>query len=410
MSRATWIALSLLVVTNAVWAAAWFGQGDESESVFGVEEAYVAKLKERVEELRTRAETAEQRAGPGGGALEPAEGVTGTDDPVAVEEPEAKRLAEAAKAKQAQAQAQKDAERAKAYAAARKQVMATLHKAMQVEDAALRAEGVAEIAAALGGDDPYVVEYMLGGLWTMKELDIDRAYFARLVEAHLDSENPGIRRSSLYAMYAMDPENPDLRLALASATDTADTVRHHAGRLIALYTGKKLEGEAAEAMAELLADENVNVRRGTVRGLTGAKLTPEIEDRLIEMAKRPAERHDAVYFGLSTVDNKSRKVVDTLFTYLTDENHNTRGRAHWGLQRGVPKAEQPYVARRYAEHLTKFVNPKSHQQALQLIAKYGDDSVVPKLEQFAANEMVDPKVRALAERAADYVRKKKPDR
>lgn len=406
MSRTAWIAVSLLVVTNAVWAAMWLGREDPQSGLVVESDDEIAELREEVESLRVRAEAAELLAPPEGGALRPAG--TMAEEDAAPAELSAAAKAEADKAALA-ARAKQDADN-KARASALEQAKSILKKVMQVEDAAVRSEGLAELADALRSQEPYLVEYTLSALWAARDIDIDRAHFAKLVGVHLDSEDSGIRRSALYVNYAMDPERADVRLAIASASDEAEVVRQHAGRILALYTGKHFEGETADAMAELLADESLNVRRGTVRGIAGAHISPEIEDRLIEMATRPAERHDAVQYGLSTVPDKSRKVVDALFTYLTDENHGIRGRAHWGLQRGIPKEERPYVAKRYAEHLTKFVNPKSHREALQLIAKYGDVSVAPKIEAFARNEMVDEKVRVMARKVVEYLENKKPDR
>lgn len=402
MSRATWVVLSLLLATNAVWAYVVFGRDDPPVVIGPDDAAVIARLQAEVASLRARADERGAASEEGGALRAPALSSPGeaalTDDDAArggIPDPDAAAPVRADAAAQ-------DAARQAALATAK----AILRKVMQVEDGALREEGIEELAAAIQGDDPDLVEYTLSALWSAKDVDLDRMRFADLVEPHLVSEHPGIRRSALYVIHAMDPTRADLRLALASATDASETVRTHAGRILALYTGKHFEGESARAMADLLGDESTGVRRGTVRGLSHAAISPEIETRLLEMAARPAERHDAIYFGLSTVPDKSRRVVDALFTYLTDDNHTIRGRAHWGLQRGIPEAQQAYVAARYADHLTKFVNPKSHEEALKLIARYGDDRVLPTIEQFAENAMVDPKVREMARKVVDYVRNK----
>ena len=187
-------------------------------------------------------------------------------------------------------------------------------------------------------------------------------------------------------------------------------MRQHTARLISLYGGAKLEGEAAETIVKLLGDENHNVRRGTLRGISNAQVTPAIEKQLIEMAGTKEHGHEAVYFGLSQIQHKSRDVVDALLGHLENENRNMRGRAHWGLQRGVAKEQQHYVATQYAERLGKFVNPKTHKEALQLIVRYGDDRLAPQLERFSENDLVDEKTRELARKAAQYLIEKKPAR
>ena len=275
---------------------------------------------------------------------------------------------------------------------------------MQVKDPALRQEGLAELATALQSSDPKVVEYSLSALHALRTTDIDRSVFRSTVLDLLASETGGIRRSALYALHATGVRPGDLQRVLAGATDEDPLVRQHEARVLALYNGGVFEGESAAVLARLLHDDDEKVRRGTIRALYGAQLPPEAEKALIEAAARPAERYDAVQHGLSVVKDKSRGVIDALFSHLEDENGQLRQRAHWGLQRGIPDDQKPYVARRYADSLATFVNPQTHKEALQLIARFGDASLVPQLERFADNDLVDARSREMARKAAEYLR------
>lgn len=408
MNRAAGLAI-LLVLSNAAWLVAWLGDDGRSADVApdrGELEETIDGLRAEVAQLRSEGASDAPQA-PSDAAFgidsEGPELVAGGRKPdPEVEEREAARLsaeereaAEAARAKERQAHAE-----------ARAKATAMLEKIMQVKDPGLRQEGLRDLEAALAGTDPLMTEYALGALWAMRDLQMDRSAFRSTVLDLLDSEHAGIRRSALYALHATGAVEGDLRFVLEGAKDEDPVVRRHAARILRAYTEGRFAGEAGEALTALLGDEDATVRKGTLRGLWNARVTPEAEAKLIEIASRPTERYDAVYHGLSTLENKSRRVVDVLFECLEDDNHQLRARAHWGLQRGLSEDVQTYVARRYVDHLEKFLNPKSHGEALKVIARYGDASLVADLERFAGNDMIDERVRQWAHKVAEHLRSK----
>lgn len=415
MTRTAWVLLLVLVASNAAWVVTWLadaGGGRIDEADREALEGTIADLREEVAVLRGAGAAAR---GPGAGrgpeTPEEAFGIEGggpelvpggrRPDPEA-EARQAARLSaeERQAAEEARRQEVKAREEALAYA------KAILEKVMQIKDAGLRQEGLRQLEAALVGSDPILTEYALGALHALRDLRMDRSGFRDIVLGLLDSEHPGIRRSALYALHATGAAEGDLRFALAGARDESPVVRQHAARVLRTYTDGRFEGAAGEALVALLCDENLNVRKGTLQGLSGARVTPEAEAKLIEIASRPEERYDAVYHGLSTLGEKSRRVVDALFGYLSDENHRVRARAHWGLQRSVKEEVQPYVARRYAEHLDKFLNPMSHGEALKVIARHGDASLIPQLERFASNELIEERVREWTLKVVEHLRNK----
>lgn len=401
MTKPMGVLLGLLLVTNVAWAVVWMNGQEQTASD---EPLFEDARDETIDTLRTEVERlkAERPLIPETHPTLQARGKTETTEKPSVED------TEVATAKAAEMEKRRAAMKAqqKAYAAAREQATASLRKVMQIEDPTLRAEGFEELAAALTGSDEYLIEYTLSGIWSAKEIPFDKERFTALIEPLLTSDNAGIRRSALYAIHGVDKDAAEIGLALASAKDPHPTVRQHAARILRMHIGRTVDGESADAIVSLLTDEHANVRKGTLRALWGTEVSSDVESQLLDMAKQPESRHDAVYFGLSTLENKSKRVVDELFTHLLDKNHDTRGRAHWGLGNGVQKDLQPYVAKTYAERLTKFVNPHSHREALKLIVKYGDTTVIPELERFAANDMAEAGVRDLARRAALYIQKR----
>lgn len=410
MTRTAWIATVLLLGSNAAWVALWLS-GDDSPTEA---DAQVENERE-IDELR--AEVAQLRAAPGPAAEAEFEGpgLTGTGLPPTPEsldgeEPDASSTPEpqddaAKKAAQA-AEAERKAAQKKIQEEALAEVKAILAKVMQVKDPAVRQEGLNELTAALGSSNTMLVEYSLSALHSMRGVEVDKGVFRDTVLDLITSDSPGVRRAALYALHSTGAKKGDARFALAGADDEHPIVRMHAARVLGLYTGGRFEGQAGETLARLLGDKHDNVRRGTVRGLKGATLSEGAERALIELASKPKDRRDAVQYGLGQLKDKSRRVVDALFTHLSDENHQIRSHAHQGLQRGIPDAQKPYVAKRYADHLDKFLNPKSHTEALRIIAKFGDASVAPQLDRFADNELVDARVREFARRAAEHLRNK----
>ena len=410
MTRTAWIAIVLLLASNAAW---WFTrQGDGYRRMA---EADARNENERViDELR--AEVAQLRSVPGPAAeAEPAgPGLMGTGTAPMPEAPEDESAPDstpepqddAAKKAAKAAEAERKAALRKIQLEALAEVKAILAKVMQVKDPAVRQEGLNELTAALGSSNTTLVEYSLSALHSMRGVEVDKSVFRDTVLDLVTSDSPGVRRAALYALHSTGAKAGDARFALAGADDEHPLVRMHAVRVLRLYNGGTFDGPAGEALARLLRDEHDHVRKGTVRGLKGATLSEGAEKALVELASNPKDRRDAVQHGLSQLKDKSRRVVDALFTHLSDEDHQIRSHAHQGLQRGIPDAQKPYVAKRYADHLDKFLNPKSHTEALRIIAKFGDASVAPQLDRFADNELVDARVREFARRAADHVRNK----
>ncbi|MDJ0521811.1 MAG: hypothetical protein QNJ90_07020 [Planctomycetota bacterium] len=404
MTRTAWIVLLLLLASNAAWLVVWFDREESVDDPFFEREA----LEEQVADLQLEVERLKADAG---SALP---GLRGVQPPPETARPGPEPQPDSEQAEPPDGgEASPDPEEAARAAALRKHqgevlehIKAVVQKILQVKDPGLRSEGLAELDTALRSTDVTTVEYALSALHSLRATEIDRSGFRATVLDLWSSEHAGIRRSALYALHATGAQSGDLERTLARIDDASPLVRQHLARVVRMHTGGVFEGEAASVLAKLLRDDTRDVRRGTLRALHGTTLPPAAESALIEMATRPAERREAVHHGLSQVKDKSRAVIDALFVHLGDENVAIRARSHWGLQRGIPEDQRAYVARGYAEKLDSFVNPKTHTEALKLIARFGDASVVPQLERFADNDLVDARVRELAAKAVEYLRNK----
>ncbi len=405
MSKTGWIAVVLLCASNAAWLVMWLGGRDEAD----VAPPTTIELEETIDELQDEIARLKQAdpvliGSASAPAVTPAEETAPATSPGTTPPP---KPADDEAARTAAERARAETDRRNAAVAA---ATAMLRKVMQVEDPAQRAEGLREIGEALEGTDEMLIEYTLSALFSLRDAEVDKSIFQQVVQEHLRSQNGGIRRSALYALFSVEKENADLRVAIESAKDPAPVVRQHSARLLGLYGGRAIAGEAADAVVALLADENPRVRLGTLHGLSGLKVTPAVERKLIELSSASGQDPRVVYKALGELREKSGDVVEALFTGLDHEDRHVRLRAHQGLQRSVQKNEERAVAAGYAGRLEKFVNPKSQREALKLIVRYGDDGLAPQLDRFAENEMVDAGVRELAQKAADYLRQKKPAR
>jgi len=400
LTRTAWTLLLLLAASNAVWFTRQPERSGTPAPDAGTYEQTIARLERKVRQME--AATVAEAAAPelvgsaGARAAPPSpEHAPGPTSPAGEVAPPAETAAQGTQRGERTHQEK-----------VLDQVKATLRKVLQVEDAALRREGLAELESGLRSTDPTLVEYSLSALHSMRVEGVDRSVFRGQVLDLLQAEDAGIRRAALYALHSTGVRPDDMRHALAGAHDESPLVRQHVARVLRLYNHGDFTGEAETALVALLADPNRDVRRGTLRAVSDLGITEPVETALLALAKRPEDRQEAVTYGLSRVKDKSRRVIDSLFTYLDDENAHVRQRAHWGLQHGTRSEDAPYVARGYADHLERFLTPKAQQEALRVIARFGDARLMPQVERFADNTLVETRVRALAGKVVEHLRQK----
>ena len=382
MNRVSWILLGLLVASNAVW---WWQRADDrppapSETA-GSRSHDPAPLRARIADLEAQLAKAKER---------PA---------LAVPSPEER--AARAKQTQAEARAKQDAEaqaRRERMAKANAAVDAIMADALQIEDEARRAGARDRLASVLQSDNVDEVLAALQGLIKLRDQKYDRERFRGLILPHLESGSAWVRRTAVYALYNNGVEDGDLEYALAIAKDPDPTARESASHLIKMYAKGKIHDEPAEAVMSLLQQKDRRHVKEAMRGIWGADCDERIHARLIQIAQDPKQRHDAIYFGLSTMNPKSKPVVDELLKAVLAKKGN-EGRAEWGLGYGVPEALQPQVAETYAKRLTHLTSPYSQRKAVEMLGKYGTLEHRAQLEAIEQNELADKGVRRAARNA-----------
>ncbi len=219
--------------------------------------------------------------------------------------------------------------------------VADLHSLTDVEK---RARGAAAIRAALEGDDPLLHHAAFQAITRTGSVAWNKTPLRDLVLARLATAEGAAQKAGFYALYNVEgrarPE--DVARLLAALEEPSEAMRVGGSHLLHLYTGGRLEGAPAQAILRLLASDDRRVLREVMRGIWGARVGPPVEERLLEIAATddPGLYHDAIYFALSTLNNKSKNVVAELGRAAEHPDHNVSGRAAWGLAYGVlPEAQ-----------------------------------------------------------------------
>lgn len=267
--------------------------------------------------------------------------------------------------------------------------------ALQIRDAAKRDAAVASVRAALQSADTMQAHAGLVAFNQMRTLTFDKKPFRPLILPHLAAQDDWMRVSAMYALDAAGREDGDLDRVLKAADGVTGPARNGLVHVIATYSGGELTGAAGEAVLKLIAgDERSDVRQ-SLSGLWGAHVSPAIEKRLLDMSNGADHEnaHDAIYYGLSTLREKSEAVVDRLIAALSDPDINNSGRALWGLGQGVPAALQPKVADAMLQLFEARGDASTRRDSLRLLRQYGVERHAAALETLAAGSAVEPGLR-----------------
>jgi hypothetical protein len=221
------------------------------------------------------------------------------------------------------------------------------------------------------------------------------------VRALLTSKDSGTRAAaaSAFTITGADPE--DLSRIFALADDSASEVRDGLTYVIVQLTKYDLTGkEASDAILKLM-DKLPRDARSVAHALWGAKFSPEIEARVLEYCRNITGfevGYNFFYGSLSTQANKSEASVKRLIEILADEDTtNKAGRAAWGLQQGVSRAQYPLVA----DAMVKVIEARSdgnlRSRALQCLRTYGSAAQAPALKAILAKPGVTGEFRTSLE-------------
>lgn len=281
-------------------------------------------------------------------------------------------------------------------------------EAMQIHDVAVRDAAIEKIRAALASNDVELAHAGLIALSRVRSVSFDRRPFRALVLPHLDAPEGARRLAAMFALDSVGREAGDLDRVLASAEGVQDPERAQLVHVIATFSEGDLRGPAGSAVSRILASEDPRALHQSLSGLWGTRVSPEIEARLLELARRPDHTvaHYAIYFGLSTLRDKSEAVVDELIRTLSHPDPNDSDRALWGLGKGVPAALEPKVADAALQLFESRIDANTRNSCLRLIAQYGVERHALALEEIASRPVVDETLaKSLRETAAQVRRR-----
>jgi len=249
------------------------------------------------------------------------------------------------------------------------------------EGAAERRAGAVEaLRGALAGSNPAKQLAALRVLSQTGDIQFDRSPFRALIVPLVENARGETLVAALYALYQIDRQPGDLALVQAAYARDPKALAKSISHLLFLYGDGVIEGDSERVVLEVLASPDRNERREALRGLWGAKVGPALASRLIELADDAEFHGDAIYFGLSTLKDKSENVVDKLIATLSDPDWTNNGqRALWGLGHGVPEALQPKVAAALVELHNTRVDPRVRDQCAKLVRQYGGAEMEAKL-------------------------------
>lgn len=245
-----------------------------------------------------------------------------------------------------------------------------------------RAAAVAELQQALAGRDAAAQLAALRVLTETGDIKFDRPPFRPLILPLIETARGERLVAALYALYNAGRQPEDLAFVQAAYARDAESLGQSVSHLLFSFGDGVIAGKSAEIVLQQLAAPNHNTRRETLRGLWGAKVTPEVAARLIELSQDPQTHHDAIYYGLSTLQDKNAAVVDTLIATLADEDWINNGqRALWGLGHGVPEAQQKKVAAALVQLHNSRSDAGTRKTCADLVRRYGGEEMATKLDQ-----------------------------
>jgi hypothetical protein len=250
------------------------------------------------------------------------------------------------------------------------------------EGSAQRKErALASIREALTSGDGVREWAALMTLASIGDVEYDKAAFRPLVLPLARDAEGGVLVSAFYALQNTERTDGDLAL-LHAAWDTrrSPDLERSMSHLLFLFGGGRIGGRSEDIVLDLLGDERT--QHEGLRGIWGAAVGERLAARLIELSGSTDHelRHDAIYFGLSTLQDKSEPVLDVLIAKLTDPDHNNSGRALWGLGHGVPEEQQARVAAALADLYRARSDPGTRRDCRRLVERYGGAEMAAALE------------------------------
>jgi hypothetical protein len=295
-----------------------------------------------------------------------------------------------------------------------------LEDAMQIQDPVKRTAAIAAIREALGSGEPVRV---LAGLWavegmTQAGIDYDKASVRGLVVPQLDAADPVLRKAAMYALVSSGREPGDLDRLLRLRNDPSPVVRTEVTFIASQVARGELNGEVgavvlaaldgvleAEASRPREKQNSPDFRMFLAR-VNWRKPSPEIEDRLLALAKDPATRETVLNMVFQNME-KTPRVVDMLVELLDGPSILHQYIALRCLCYQVPESMAPRVAAILVKVLEARTADSTYWQwCLYGLRSFGTAAELPVLESLEGNEMIPEGRRKEAREAMDAIRKR----
>ena len=244
-----------------------------------------------------------------------------------------------------------------------------------------RAGAIEAIRAALTSGDPARELAALQALQAIGDVEYDKASFRDLVLPYAQTAQGSILASALYALYHTSPVDGDLALVHAAWERSPDAISGSISHLLFLFGNRRIDGRSAEIVLEVLGSEDERRIRAGLHGLWGASVDDAVAERIVQLSRSLDHdlRHEAIYFGLSTLYDKSEAVIDALIATLDDPDWNDSGRALWGLGFGVPERHQRKVAEALVDLHNARSDPKVRERCEKVVREFGHAELIRKL-------------------------------
>ena len=270
--------------------------------------------------------------------------------------------------------------------------------AFQLDDVAKRGAVIEEVRAALKSDNPSELRKGLVGFTALGQIRFDKASFHDLFLPVLKSEDPSLRVLAGQSLLMSGIQEGDIERFIALTEDKDSEVRGSAGSQLIWALEKDLTGESGTAILKLLNDPEPEIQRGVIHSLWGAKFSPAIEARVIELSKEEKVdsfssngiAYDALYYALSPQPNKSEASVTRLIDFLAaKDTHNVGGRAAWGLGQGVAKEQEALVAHAALKVVAARTQSYLFNESMKLLNRYATPEQADGIEALLAKPGVD---------------------
>lgn len=280
--------------------------------------------------------------------------------------------------------------------------------ASQINDPGLRVQAIENIRLALQSEEYTKQLAALNALAKLHDVQFDKAGFRDLVLPFARGGRGEMVVSALYALSTIGRQPGDLDLVLSLIDSPSAEARYAVAHLAMVYSGGDLTGKTGAAVLRLLQTEDVGQLKRATNGMWGARVSPEIEKRILELASSPDRelRNHTIYCSLSTLKSKSPAVIGKLVEVLGSNNSDNSYRALWGLGFGVARENGHLVVDAMKTYFGTRSSSKSRLSALRLIGNYGSAHDAAWLQAVVDNPNARDPVRKVARRSLSQLKRR----